>query len=361
MFGLSKPQPKAQAGAKLAQQLNQAPDSIPGMFKPGEFVLPPDTVHAMGGKQALQGVVDATHTPVQPSFGLNAARASVPSAKEAPGLGLKRKSLLAPGPEDAPRLGLKPEVFFNNGGAPEDQLRTGARAPVSPNNTFPQASPSAGANIYAGAGLSRDQFGSSGRIAQVPASIGQQAGRQAPAPAAQASTAQAAAPVASPVSTPAATPAPTSAMPGAPAPAATRTPGASELYMKDRAQEMSDQWGSGNYAQAAGTAGRTAVQGLGMYGLELADKAVTPVGNAIGGFAKGLFGINDAQAAQLPSTAAAPAPAPAPAPAAAPAVKPGTGATPASAPSAATATAPAAQTASSSPAATSSTVGTNGC
>lgn len=127
MFGLSKPQPKAQAGAKLAQQLNQAPDSIPGMFKPGEFVLPPDTVHAMGGKQALQGVVDATHTPVQPSFGLNAARASVPSTKEAPGLGLKRKSLPDPGPEDAPRLGLKPEVFFNNGGAPEDLLRVGAR------------------------------------------------------------------------------------------------------------------------------------------------------------------------------------------------------------------------------------------
>ena len=126
MFGLSKPQPKAK-GAALAQAQNQAPDSIPGMFKPGEFVLPPDTVHAMGGKQALQGVVDATHTPVQPSFGLNAARASVPSNKDAPGLGLKRKSLPVPGPEDAPRLGLKPEVFFNNGGAPEDLLRGGAR------------------------------------------------------------------------------------------------------------------------------------------------------------------------------------------------------------------------------------------
>ncbi|EFI61334.1 MULTISPECIES: hypothetical protein [Comamonas] len=122
MFGLSKPIPKDK-GAKLAQAQNQAPDSIPGMFKPGEFVLPPDTVHAMGGKQALQGVVDATHTPVA-AYGLNAPRASGPLSKA------------------APKLGLKPEVFFANGGAPEDQLRqpglglTPSASP-SPSNTFP--------------------------------------------------------------------------------------------------------------------------------------------------------------------------------------------------------------------------------
>lgn len=52
-------------GAAVAQALNQAPDSILAMMKPGEFVLPPDTVHAMGGPQALQGAVDATHTPVR--------------------------------------------------------------------------------------------------------------------------------------------------------------------------------------------------------------------------------------------------------------------------------------------------------
>ena len=126
MFGLSKPIP-TDKGAKLdkarAQAQNQAPDSIPGMFKPGEFVLPPDTVHAMGGKQALQGVVDATHTPVA-AYGLNAPRASGAQSKA------------------APQLGLKPEVFFANGGAPEDQLRqpglglTPSAAP-SPSNTFP--------------------------------------------------------------------------------------------------------------------------------------------------------------------------------------------------------------------------------
>ncbi|BCX53872.1 hypothetical protein [Comamonas thiooxydans] len=120
MFGLSKPIPKDK-GAKLAQAQNQAPDSIPGMFKPGEFVLPPDTVHAMGGKQALQGVVDATHTPVA-AYGLNAPRASGPLSKA------------------APQLGLKPEVFFANGGAPEDQqpgLGLKPSAAPSPSNTFP--------------------------------------------------------------------------------------------------------------------------------------------------------------------------------------------------------------------------------
>nr|WP_279088448.1 hypothetical protein [Comamonas thiooxydans] len=122
MFGLSKPIPKDK-GAKLAQAQNQAPDSIPGMFKPGEFVLPPDTVHAMGGKQALQGVVDATHTPVA-AYGLNAPRERSPQSTA------------------APQLGLKPEVFFANGGAPEDQLRQpglglAPSASPSPSNTFP--------------------------------------------------------------------------------------------------------------------------------------------------------------------------------------------------------------------------------
>ena len=62
MFGFMPNKAKAKpagTGAELAQAQNQAPDSIPGMFKPGEFVLPPDTVHAMGGKNALQGMVDA--------------------------------------------------------------------------------------------------------------------------------------------------------------------------------------------------------------------------------------------------------------------------------------------------------------
>ncbi|MVT30109.1 hypothetical protein GO496_24505 [Acidovorax citrulli] len=91
-------------------------------------------------------------------------------------------------------------------------------------------------------------------------------------------------------------------------PEARARPGPSELYMQDRAQELKDQVSSGNYAQAAGTAARTAVQGLGMYGLELADKVSEPVIGAARGFGSGLFGTADA----------APAPAAAPAAAAAP-------------------------------------------
>lgn len=84
--------PRSKAAA-VAQAQNQAPDSIPAMVKPGEFVLPPDTVHAMGGAGALQAAVDATHTP-------------------------------APEQAFVPR-GFKPKVFFANGGAPEDQIPLG--------------------------------------------------------------------------------------------------------------------------------------------------------------------------------------------------------------------------------------------
>lgn len=83
--------PRSKAAA-LAEAQNQAPDSIPAMVKPGEFVLPPDTVHAMGGAGALQAAVDATHTPAS-------EEAVVPR-------------------------GFKPKVFFANGGAPEDQIPT---------------------------------------------------------------------------------------------------------------------------------------------------------------------------------------------------------------------------------------------
>ncbi|RKL22791.1 hypothetical protein BFJ72_g14596 [Fusarium proliferatum] len=83
--------PRSKAAA-LAEAQNQAPDSIPGMFKPGEFVLPPDTVHAMGGADALKAVVDATHTPVST--------------------------------EPVIPRGFKPKVFFDNGKRPEDQIPT---------------------------------------------------------------------------------------------------------------------------------------------------------------------------------------------------------------------------------------------
>lgn len=94
--------------ARKAQAQNQAPDSIPAMVKPGEFVLPPDTVHAMGGAGALQAAVDATHTP-------------------------------APEQAFVPR-GFKPKVFFANGGAPEDQIPRGGY-PKAPTPDGSQSNP----------------------------------------------------------------------------------------------------------------------------------------------------------------------------------------------------------------------------
>ncbi|WP_270175207.1 hypothetical protein [Diaphorobacter sp. ED-3] len=240
--------------AAQAQALNQAPDTIPGMFKPGEFVLPPDTVHAMGGPEALQGVVDATHTP-------------------------------APDTAAVPR-GFQPQVFFAQGGSVDDEVsrqkansfgdasaaaadpavRQVQPAPNSPSNTFP-GNRTQGASGFSGAPVG-----------------------QADAPA----TAPAAA----------------RGMP-------TRNPGPSELFMNDRTQELRQQVGAGNYAQAAGTAARTAVQGLGMYGLEAADKVATPVIDAARGFGRGLFG-SDANAAPAPAAST---------PAATPAAKPATAAT----------------------------------
>ena len=104
-------QPGMRAAA-VAQAQNQAPDTVPAMMKPGEFVLPPDTVHAMGGEQALQGVVNATHTPV---------RGFVPHAQAAPE---------------------EPRQFFANGGLVVDDEKK--RQP----GIFPNNSPDAGANIY---------------------------------------------------------------------------------------------------------------------------------------------------------------------------------------------------------------------
>lgn len=93
---------------------------------------------------------------------------------------------------------------------------------------------------------------------------------------------------------------------GQAAESAAQAPGASGLYMQDRANEMKDQWGQGKYAQAAGTAARTAAQGLGMYALEAADKLATPVIDAARGFGRGLIGsdTNTAKPAIQPTATA---------------------------------------------------------
>ncbi|VUZ24090.1 Uncharacterised protein [uncultured Comamonas sp.] len=109
-----------------AQALNQQPDSIPAMMKPGEYVLPPDTVAAMGGPGALDAAVAQTHTP---------------------------------GNEQAvvPR-GFGPRMFFANGGlvAPDDEQRkpgsvglSGGAAPASTPAMAPAAAPTPRAQFVA--------------------------------------------------------------------------------------------------------------------------------------------------------------------------------------------------------------------
>lgn len=156
--------PRGADGAAFAQAQNQQPDSIPGMFKPGEFVLPPDTVHALGGKAVLQSAVDKTHTPSN-------AGAEVP-------------------------LGFKPELFFAQGGAPEDELKKANNfgdAAAAMNNagvtTPPPAAPSPGL--------------SPGMAAPLPQETGD---AFLSTPAARAGLTQGQMPAPSPVATPAAAP-----------------------------------------------------------------------------------------------------------------------------------------------------------
>lgn len=102
--------------AKVAA-MNQAPDTVPIMAKPGEYVLPVDTVYALGGAQQLDSVVDATHTP-------------------------------APNTAVVPQ-GFEPQFFFSNAGqVPEEDKGRLVQVPASmqrrENTTFEQpAAPAA--------------------------------------------------------------------------------------------------------------------------------------------------------------------------------------------------------------------------
>lgn len=99
----------------------------------------------------------------------------------------------------------------------------------------------------------------------------------------------------------------TPSAPAAPAAPAARPVSPSGLYFQDRGQELKDQVGQGQYAQALGTAARTAVQGAGMYALEAGDKLTSPWIDAAKGFGRGLVGDAAAQPA-APAAPAAPAP-----------------------------------------------------
>lgn len=270
---------------------------VPVNLSNGEFKLPPKQVHAVG-VQALDQIKNATHTPV----------GFAPGAQQ--------------GQEPEPRM------FFANGGVVDDERRQ----PISPSNTFPQGSPSAGAPIYQGAGFTADQFGSSGQFAQVPASIGQQPGRQ-PAPASPAPAA-----VGLPAAAPAAQVAPQASAPsaqsatepqqgmaafgfnpnltrqaanrGMPA-AATQSLAASvpatqvegwrtKAVMDGAAQDAQAAWDRGGVEGVAGAAGavaRGAITAVPTAVGEFAYNTVAPLAGAAKGFWDGLTGDSSAPAA----------------------------------------------------------------
>lgn len=271
---------------------------VPVRVSNGEFELPPEKVQAIGAA-VLDAVKGVTHAPAQPrgfqpkgtepeqffADGGNVRRPGEPAAAGGEGGGMSKEAVMeairrqAGQSQEAPQqpkqgiAAMATDFLRNPGGILKDRERRAglyADGGVVEDETKRLASPS---NIYPG---NRTQ-GASG-FSGAPA--GQAAQASTPAPAAA------------------------SGMPA-------RNPGPSELYMNDRTQELRQQVGAGNYAQAAGTAARAAVQGLGMYGLEAADKVATPVINAAKGFGAGLFG-SDAQAAPAPApSAAAPAATPA--------------------------------------------------
>lgn len=238
-------------------------DSIPARLSDGEYVLPADTVRAVG-VPALDQLKDATHTPV-------AARGFAPRVE----------------PE-------QPQQFFANGGLVDDERK---RAAAGASGLAVDTSPENAA-----------------RFVQVPPPIGRQPQPSAPtAPTAPAATRG----LPSAQRTPPISQIPTGGMtapaapPTAPAPAPS-TASPSNLYMQDRAQELKSQIGQGNYAQAVGTGVRTAVQGLGMYGVELADKVATPVVDAARGLGRGLLGSDATTSATAPAAAPQPAATPNP-------------------------------------------------
>lgn len=101
-------------------------DSIKARLSNKEYVLPADTVEAVG-VETLDAIKDATHTPV----------AQTKNAKD------------------------NEEMFFSKGGVVDDEK---VQAQSKPRGFFPNNSPDAGVNIYAGVGPANG-FGSSGTLA----------------------------------------------------------------------------------------------------------------------------------------------------------------------------------------------------
>ncbi|MBV7457304.1 hypothetical protein KW843_22680 [Acidovorax sp. sif1233] len=249
--------------AALAQAQNQAPDSIPAMVKPGEFVLPPDTVHAMGGTEALQRAVDATHEP-------------------------------APDTAIVPR-GFEPQMFFAQGGSADEDLRRrvgtiptgGLTAPA------PDGSQDSAANTEVGRNVTNTLAALPGAAA-VPRAVGFVAGagsRLAGAAAPAASAAQGVAGYAPPLAGAAGLYAATSSPAQPPAPAApaaaTPTPRPAPVATPNPADQR---LATGTQAPAGGATGAEVQPGVFKHGPgQYSDQASGM------GFAPGFTGQPSAQ------------------------------------------------------------------
>lgn len=233
-------------------------DDVPDEVPEGTYIMPADSTQAVG-EQALAGL-GKVKVPVNLSNGEFKLPPEQVHAIGVQALDQMKDATHTPSSTEAAK-GMKPELFFEGGGVASEQerLRRQTQAYVT---------------------------GGQAAAAARPAEPVSKA--VAPQPA-----------------TPAATAAPRA-----------RSAGPSEIYIADRTQEMGDQWKAGNYAGAVGTGLRTAVQGLGMYGIEAADKTLSPMIDAGQRMVGGALGTDTPAGAVRPS-AAAPVTPTAPGPAAA--------------------------------------------
>lgn len=237
-------------------------DDVPDNVPEGTYIMPADSTRAIGEKTlgglGMRGI----------DVNLSNGEFKLPP-KQVHAIGVQTLNQLkdathTPSSTEAAK-GMKPELFFANGGLVEDEKKR-------PNS-----------------------FGDAAAAASTPGVT------QVASPAPAAATPPPPPPPASPADAPA--PAAPPAAPAAAAAPPARAAGPSELYMEDRAQEMGDQWKAGNYAGAVGTGLRTAVQGLGMYGIETADKALSPVIDASQRMVGGVLGTDTPSGAVKPSIA----------------------------------------------------------
>lgn len=233
-------------GGPVRGQGTGTSDEVPDEVAEGTYIMPADSTQAIG-EQALAGM-GKEQVPVNLSNGEFKLPPEQVHAVGVQALDQMKGATHTPAAQQG--LGMKPELFFANGGVVDDEQK-------------------------------RLQNQSQAYV------IGAQA----------AAATRAAEPVAKAV-------APQIAAPGATAAPPARAAGPSELYMADRTQEMGDQVKAGNYAGAVGTGLRTAAQGLGMYGIEAADKTLSPWIDAGQRMLGGAFGTDTPAGAVKPSAAA---------------------------------------------------------